>query len=449
MEMLRRAMAVAAVVAGIACGGPLFAAPYAAMVMDARTGEVLHSRSADRKLHPASLTKMMTLYLTFEAVTSGRLSLDQKVTVSRRAAAQPASKIWLKRGQRVTIRDMIRATAVKSANDAAVVLAEAIGGSEAQFARIMTEKARRLGMANTAFRNASGLTSKGQYSTARDMAKMGRALFYDFPQYYNLFGRKTTRAMGKTLRSTNRRLLGSYRGADGIKTGYTNAAGFNLVSSAKRGDKRIIAVVFGGRTSRDRNRRVAELLDMGFKRAPARAIVKRPVTRLATLESPAPRPRPGVGGIGAASNLLAQAGAALIPAAQASERPVAFTEQSPRRSPTPLFRPGVAAAIVKVRSAEAEAAPSPSAVNGKLRGASWAVQIGVFTNQDAAIAELASTALSNVDGLDGAGRQVSEMRLSGRPAYRARLTGFDQIGALSACEALKTRGKDCLPIVSR
>ncbi|MEL6792656.1 MAG: D-alanyl-D-alanine carboxypeptidase family protein, partial [Pseudomonadota bacterium] len=208
------------------------AAPYAALVMDARNGEVLHARSADRKLHPASLTKMMTLYLAFEAIKSGKISLDQRVRVSRHASRQVPSKMYLKNGQRVTIRHLIRATAVKSANDAAVALAEAIGGSERAFAQMMTERARRLGMTNTQFRNASGLTATGQYSTARDMAKLGRALFYDFPQYYNLFGRKTTHAMGKTIYNTNRRLLGSYRGADGIKTGYTNAAGFNLVSSA-------------------------------------------------------------------------------------------------------------------------------------------------------------------------------------------------------------------------
>ncbi|MEO1613526.1 MAG: D-alanyl-D-alanine carboxypeptidase family protein, partial [Pseudomonadota bacterium] len=330
------------------------AAPYAALVMDARNGEVLHARSADRKLHPASLTKMMTLYLAFEAIKSGKISLDQRVRVSRHASRQVPSKMYLKNGQRVTIRHLIRATAVKSANDAAVALAEAIGGSERAFAQMMTERARRLGMTNTQFRNASGLTATGQYSTARDMAKLGRALFYDFPQYYNLFGRKTTHAMGKTIYNTNRRLLGSYRGADGIKTGYTNAAGFNLVSSAQRGEKRIIAVVFGGKTARWRNARVAELLDMGFKRAPAKATVRRPQTLLVR-RSPAPLPRPG-----STPSLFAQASAAasdaLVPAAQASENPVVYSDYSPRVSPSPIARPGSEIVIASVAGASAESA---------------------------------------------------------------------------------------------
>ena len=241
---LCKTMASIAVALLVLCIAPIRgdAAPYAALVMDARTGEVLHARSADRKLHPASLTKMMTLYLAFEAVRTGELRLDQKVRVSRRAARQVPSKIGLKAGRRVTIKDLIRATAVKSANDASVALGEAIGGSEIAFANLMTKKARKLGMKNTTFRNASGLTHSGQRSTARDMAILGRRLFYDYPQYYNLFGRKKTRTYGKTVYSTNRRLLSAYEGADGIKTGYTNAAGFNLVSSAKRGSLRLCLV---------------------------------------------------------------------------------------------------------------------------------------------------------------------------------------------------------------
>lgn len=454
MEMLRRAAAFLAVAIGIACAGPLSAAPYAALVVDARTGQVLHESSPDRKLHPASLTKMMTLYLTFEAVTSGRLSLDQRVAISRRAAAQPASKIYMRVGQRVTIRDLIRATAVKSANDAAVALAEAIGGSEAQFARIMTERARRMGMTNTAFKNASGLTARGQYSTARDMARMGRALFFDFPQYYNLFSRISTRTMGKTVYATNRRLLRSYRGADGIKTGYTNAAGFNLVSSAKRGDKRVIAVVFGGKSSASRNHRIAELLDLGFRNAPAHAVVQRPRTRLIAYNSPTPTPRPGAGETiesipEVAAALLSEAGEALVPSAKASERPGAgaiYTKWSPRVSPAPLLRPSLSAGVASNRP---QTSGKAARARSKARSDRWAVQIGVYPKQEAAVAELAAAALSNVDGLERAGRQVAELTLSGRPAYRARLTGFDQVGALSACEALKTRGRDCLPIASR
>ena len=286
----------------------VLSAPYAAMVIDARSGEVLHSRNADTRLHPASLTKMMTLYIAFEAIERGEISLDQKVLVSQKAAAEPPSKLGLKAGQRIALRYLIRAAAVKSANDAATAIAEAIEGSEAAFARRMNRTANALGMTRTTFKNAHGLTESGHLSTARDMTTMGRRLFYDYPQYYNIFSRQTTDAGIRDVANTNRRLLASYKGADGIKTGYTNAAGFNLVASAERGNERVIATVFGGRSTATRNARVAELLDLGFKRAPSRVAVRKPPaplypstsgaeksvrTVLAIAQSPRPRARPG------------------------------------------------------------------------------------------------------------------------------------------------------------
>lgn len=267
------------------------AAPYAAMVVDARSGKVLHSRNADTRLHPASLTKMMTLYVVFDAIRRGEITLDTKIKVSKNAAAEPASKLYLKSGQRIALRYLIRASAVKSANDAATAMGEAISGSEAAFAARMTRTAKALGMSKTTFKNAHGLTAKGHLSTARDMTTLGRALFYHYPEYYNLFSRRTTDAGVTTVSNTNRRLLAAYRGADGIKTGYTRAAGFNLVASAERGNTRIIATMFGGTSGASRNARVAELLDMGFKRAPSRVAVNAPrrpnVSRQAQATKPA------------------------------------------------------------------------------------------------------------------------------------------------------------------
>lgn len=285
--------------------GAAAAAPYAAMVIDARSGEVLHSRNADTRLHPASLTKMMTLYIVFDAVERGEISLDTPVRVSRNAASKPPSKLYLKAGQRIQLRYLIRASAVKSANDAATTMAEAISGSEAAFAERMTRTARALGMNDTTFKNAHGLTQSGHLSTARDMTTMGRALFFHFPDYYHLFSRRSADAAGKTVYNTNRKLLAAYKGADGIKTGYTRAAGFNLVASAARGNKRIIATMFGGSSGAARNARVAKLLDMGFQRAATRVALNPParpnLTRIAQAYSgdrfylarsdrPAPRP---------------------------------------------------------------------------------------------------------------------------------------------------------------
>ncbi|MFT4742875.1 MAG: D-alanyl-D-alanine carboxypeptidase, partial [Yoonia sp.] len=240
-------------------GSKSHAAPYAAMVMDARTGEVLHSRNADTRLHPASLTKMMTLYIAFQAIQRGEITLDTEVTITANAAAEPPSKLGLRRGQTIKLRYLLRAAAVKSANDAATAIGEAISGSETAFATRMNRTAAAMGMRNTTFRNAHGLTQNGHMSTARDMSILGRHVIYDYPQYYNLFSRRTADAGIATVRHTNRRWLNSYEGGDGVKTGYTRAAGFNLVASAQRGQERIIATVFGGASTASRNVKVTEL----------------------------------------------------------------------------------------------------------------------------------------------------------------------------------------------
>ena len=216
-QYVQRFLAVAAVAVVAACSAPpeAKAAPYAAYVMDARTGETLYSENADTRLHPASLTKMMTLYIAFEEIERGRLSLDTMVTVSKNAAAQPPSRLGLKAGQKIQLRYLIRAAAVKSANDAASAIGDHIGGSTEKFAARMTKTAKALGMKNTTFKNANGLTAKGHLSTTRDMSILGRHLFYDFPQYYNIFSRRTTDAGIAEVANTNRRFLDAYKGEIG------------------------------------------------------------------------------------------------------------------------------------------------------------------------------------------------------------------------------------------
>jgi len=255
---------------------PLSAAPYASIVIDARSGEVLYSENAETRLHPASLTKMMTLYIAFEEIERGNISLDSMVTITKHAAAQPPSRLGLRSGQKIQLRYLIRAAAIKSANDAATAIGEFIGGDEAAFAKRMTRTAKALGMSNTTFKNANGLTAQGHLSTARDMTILGRHLFYDFPQYYNLFARRSVDAGMATVNNTNRRFLDAYEGADGIKTGYTVAAGFNLTASAERGGKRLIATIFGGKSTADRNAKMMKLLDLGFGKAPRNAPVNPP-----------------------------------------------------------------------------------------------------------------------------------------------------------------------------
>ena len=255
-------------------------AKYASLIIDAQTGRVLHSVNAETRNYPASLTKMMTLYLVFEALDEGRLSLERDLNVSARAARQPAARLGLEKGSTIAVGDAILALVTKSANDVATVIAENISGIERRFALVMTAKARRLGMKRTTFRNASGLPHRGQLSTARDMATLARRLLTDFPAYYHYFSTDTFHFDGVEHRNHNK-LLASYDGADGIKTGYIRASGFNLVASARRGGKRLIGVVFGGDSPKARNRHMAKLLDKGFaKIGPALKLAKRKAPHL-------------------------------------------------------------------------------------------------------------------------------------------------------------------------
>ena len=252
---------------------PAVAGQFAAYVMDARTGLTLYSENADTRLNPASLTKMMTLYITFQEIEAGHISLDTMITVSKHAAAQPPSRLGLKAGQKIALRYLIRAAAVKSANDAAVAIGDALAGSPEKWGARMTSTARKLGMKNSTFRNANGLTQTGHLSTARDLTILGRHMFYDFPQYYNIFSRKTTDAGLATVANTNHNFLDNYEGADGIKTGYTDAAGFNLTASAERDGVRLIGTVIGARSTAERTAKVSALFDAAFRKAPKKAPV--------------------------------------------------------------------------------------------------------------------------------------------------------------------------------
>jgi D-alanyl-D-alanine carboxypeptidase (penicillin-binding protein 5/6) len=237
---------------------------YAAIVVDAATGEVLYARRADQPRYPASITKVMTLYLVFEALATGRLSLTDRVVLSRHAANQAPSKSGLRAGDSLSVDEAIRVTALKSANDLAVALGEKVAGSESRFAALMTLRAQELGMTNTRFVNANGLPDTRQITTARDIAILSRAVMRDYPQYYSYFGQKTYQFRGQRL-SNHNHLLNSMPGVDGIKTGYINASGFNLAASAVRDGKRLITVVLGGQSTASRDDNVEDLLNAGFE----------------------------------------------------------------------------------------------------------------------------------------------------------------------------------------
>ncbi len=248
----------------------LTAKTYAYIIADARDGKILKSHNPSQIIHPASLTKMMTLYLAFDSIRYGQLNLDQKVIISKNAASEPPSKFWYKPGQRVSIRYLIRASAIRSANDAATALGEAVSGTETKFINDMNIAAKKMGMNSTKFKNAHGLTQIGHYSTAKDMLLLARRLMLDYPEYFNIFSRLETFASGKKIRNTNYKFLKQYKGASGIKTGYTSAAGHNLAASAKRGDKQLIGIVVGTSSSSERAKKMVRLFDDAFKIIPTR-----------------------------------------------------------------------------------------------------------------------------------------------------------------------------------
>ncbi len=236
---------------------------YSAIVVDSRTGDVLVAANPDELRHPASLTKMMTLYMIFEALREGRLSLDSRVPFSAAAASRPPSKLGIPAGQSISVEQAILALVTRSANDVASAVGERLGGTEERFAQMMTLKARALGMSRTTFRNASGLPDPDQVTSARDMATLGRRLLSDFAEHYHYFGMPQARIAGRMIRNHNR-MLDSYEGVDGIKTGYINDSGFNIVTSASRGGQRVVGAVFGGSSWLERDQHMATLLDQGF-----------------------------------------------------------------------------------------------------------------------------------------------------------------------------------------
>ena len=262
-------------------------AKYASFIINENTKRIYHNANADTRNYPASLTKIMTLYLVFDALKSKKISMNSKFKVSKRATRQPPSKLNLSAGSNITVKNAILALVTKSANDVATVIAENLGKSERNFARLMTRKAKKLGMTRTTFRNASGLPNRGQLSTARDMATLGIAIRKNHPKFFKLF--KTKSFIYKGIKYTNHNnLLGSYSGTDGIKTGYTNASGFNLVASVERNGQRIIGVVFGGKKARSRDKHMVTLLNKYFK-----TTLSKPLVRIAK-PSELPKTRPKI-----------------------------------------------------------------------------------------------------------------------------------------------------------
>jgi D-alanyl-D-alanine carboxypeptidase len=443
---------------------------YEAIVLDAETGQVLRALNPDAITYPASLTKMMTLYLTFEALNQGRLRLDQYVTVSAAAAAHAPSKLGFQPGEVVMVRDLILGIVTKSANDAAAVLAEALGGgSEPAFAATMTQKARQLGMSHTTYANASGLPDPAQLTTARDIARLALALYHDFPREYRYFSVKEFDFQGEHVTGHDH-MLDWYPGADGIKTGFTVASGFNLATSAVQNGRRLIGVILGGHSVRGRDLAMAQLLDLGFadlarqaptavvqRQQPAAPVAAIPVIAAVTTSATPPAavqpaavqpasvqpasvqpasvqaasPSRSIADLAAA----AMAGPTPVPAVQqaAAPPPAPISDQPPEHEP-PSSIAAVASAAIKHLSpvAKAEAAEPPVA--------GWGIQIGAYKAE--AAAERAERQAAHLTLARGKQAEILAPS-AGERLYRVRLMRFTPQAARAACEELHRQHQGC------
>lgn len=478
-----------------------YAPPFASIVVDGNTGDVLHASNADAPRHPASLTKIMTLYLLFDRLEAGKIRLDTPLKVSEHAAEQAPTKLGLKPGQTIAVEDAIKAVVTKSANDAAVAIAENLGGDEDEFAKLMTQKARALGMSRTTYVNASGLPDDDQITTARDQALLGRAIQERFPRYYRYFSTEEFVYRGNAMRNHNH-LLGVVGGVDGIKTGYTRASGFNLVTSVHRDGRHIVAVVLGGRSASERDGRMRQLISAHMMEAslrhtaPAIAENTEPrsnpvITAKAPVTSPDPpaaaiannAPTKGNSGAAVGSNdpiqpLLVKTISyrtapvqtaplapmpALVPTAPATAHvppvPTSTFAQSAAQAeiPSTIVLPSPDAAPIATAPKAEPAKPAVARIDtGKADQSGprtqahahggWLIQIGAFEGEDEAKQHLSAAQLKAPAMLAAADPFTERVQKGDKALFRARFAGFDKTTAEAICRQLKRSDIECMAL---
>ncbi len=413
----------------------------AAIVVDMNTGVILYSQAPDTPRYPASLTKMMTLYVLFGCLREGKITLSSDLVVTPHAESQAPTKLGLKQGATIKVEDAIKALVTQSANDAAVTIAENLAGTEENFARVMTQTARNIGMSGTTFRNASGLPDDEQVTTARDMAILGTHLIHDYPEYYGVFQTRYFTYSGRKYPNHNR-LLFSYKGTDGIKTGYTRASGFNLTASVHRGNKHLVAVVLGGKTGSQRDAAMRALLDKNF----AQASDTRPTAQqlVAALVPPS----------AAVAEAAKPPAAAIPPAAKPKAPAVALASVTPEPSPAPYAPSTVGSPDDEAQGDTAEPEPvsenlpwkDPQAKRGakpKVSGA-FHVQVGAYTSESEAEDRLGAVQQQASDLLGSHLPFTTSFTKDNAEWYRARFAGFSKGDAQSVCDALKKMSVDCV-----
>ena len=382
---------------------------YAAIVIEEASGKVLFSRNAEHLRYPASLTKIMTLYLLFEDIDAGRMTLKSQIPVSRKAASRSPSKLYLKPGQSISAEQAIYALVTKSANDVATALAEKLSGSERKFAQRMTRKAQSLGMKRTVFKNASGLPNRRQKSTARDMAKLAVAMRRDFPHFFKYFSTRSFNWQGRKFANHNK-LLSKYSGTDGIKTGYINASGFNLVATVERKGVRLIGVVFGGKTSHSRDRHMMQILDNQFKRA------KTVKVRRASLAVPKTLP--------------------IAPPERGDKPPISLPVRKmvDHRNPVEKSLASIDLSLASLDS------PNP------VTATSWSVQIGSFARRVNAHRAAITARRMAKDVLRMTPANLLLVTRGEIPLWRVRFNDLDENQARAACAALFSAGQPCIAV---
>jgi D-alanyl-D-alanine carboxypeptidase len=382
---------------------------YASIVVVERTGEVLHARHSDQLRHPASLAKVMTLYLLFDAIEHGEIGLDDPLRVSAKAAKAKPSKLGVKEGSTISVENAIRALVTKSANDVAIVVAERLAGGEAKFAGQMTRTARLLGMSRTRYTNGSGLPDKRQVTTAQDMAVLAAAIRKDFPNYFHYFSLEKF-VYGNASYGNHNSLVGRIDGVDGLKTGYTNASGYNVAVTAQRGTNRIIAVVFGGASATQRDSHASDLINAAFTELENR-------------------------------NLLL---ASQLPLRQITD-PMTTRIQPPAGLPDQIEQGSAGRRGVRIIIEGQETTPVPISSSPANR---WMIQVGAYSQRSQAEARLLAVGNLALPALHSAAPIVESSKRAGKTLYRARFRGLEQNTATRACVVLTNRGEPCFPLAS-
>ena len=445
-------------------GSPAFANnKYASIVVNAYNGKVLYARNADSRRYPASLTKIMTLYLLFEALERGDVSMTTKLVASKAAANVEPTKLGLKPGSTISVEDAIRGMSVKSYNDVAVMVAEKLGGTQSQFAELMTQKAWSMGMKGTKFRNASGLPDKNQYTTARDMATLSLRLYEDFPQYYRYFGLKSFTWKGKTYKSHNK-LVRYNADIDGIKTGYIRASGFNVATSMKRSGQRLMAVVMGGKRASSRDAHMRLLLDEQFKR-----LMKDPGLGLnvAAITKPIQKPTAAQALAAAAGDrtigVSRQVAAASLSSTDLSIEPRVGSNARPQTDPIgelisaqDIDAPALTTQSIPVDDSQPVAlklaraqAGSQVMLSAKLNDpeAFYGVQIGAYGIKELAVQRLNTAADKAPELLTGVVFAILPVEVESRKIFRARIGPYRENEAEATCALLQKRGLACNTVV--